>query len=1702
MTHMTCRYHPLHSSLLSLFPGLFFSALVFLVLSFPVLVQGQIITDVYQLEEDGYLRMPKETPHGIIATNNYASEIYLIDGRSKQSLVAAPGAGMYQTLSPDRGQVGFKHIDDEGLQAPAVLDLATGEVERLHGYVRSAGQPSFFGQRGYAFTIDRTLKVYRDGTEPPVEFDLGFYANIAPVSPDGQHVVYNDDHDRLRIMDLAEGSTRKISEPDFAAYAPVWSPDSRKIAYMTNGGKLFVYSLESGRNYGLGQGQHPSWYGDSEQLVFTRSDIEGFELKSMHIVRSRLDGSGQENLTDPENMAARDASVSEDGDVLYFDALDNAIMRIEKKSRQRMPIYEQDSGDGGGPFFKTAPVIDPVAEPDEAPSAQDLNASVLITDVPFVNQVWDTPYFPGNNYNYAACAPSTAAMAIGYFRKVPPWPSSRYQGITRDYAKYVALEYSAFSYTYDTVSRGVKGGMGFMWSSEFGHSGSPRSTMARYINQHDLESVQVWSLPYADMVKELEDGNPYPLCVMLTSAGHLILALGVEEGRRTVIVHDPYGNKNIAYPSYQGQNVVYDWPGYNYGNQNLETVAWAVSARGVMPAVEYHIPQGEYDAGFASLSEGFDWINTQEELENSIRFVITDDLDERGEDLVLNHEFSRMTPLTITAATGIEPQVTIDRPFVIGSPYVTLDGDNGSEEPGMTIHYTGEALHYLDFEDGQGPVEMPVIAVLAGANEVGLKNLFITREASAAHVPVAVGLGHGAYSEGPLEMTLHNTRVGTQDVPFYAGFHVEGPAASGDLTITDNTIHATHSALMFSSSVFKATVSGNRLFSSADAELVSGDGGDEPVAVSAESTEQGVPAAIRGDGAFSAVALQGNGLEVRDNQLQIRVSVNEEATTDGMRLSRVGGDILMANNMVNVISPEAGLHEGKRVTGIRLDAAPDAGSGDEAASGTPPEDAVVRLYHNTVRLQDLAVVGASAALHATGLTDTRAVELDVRNNIWVSEHVQAVGKTTGSGFDGGSSRVAGDGTDGTGAPCDAAGPLGLCLDSDLVWYARANNWFTAESAMKGWINGQEAGDASALQQLTGDDWLSVAAVHFVSDEELFLDEASRGDVALTGRGVPDVVPFDILGRERHPVFPYMGAHEPEPTLAPTLVGDYHIPQSDHAKGYESLGEAFADLNANGAEGSFRFIIHEDLDETGSPLRLAREDLINSTQLTLLPGAPDVTIRIAHPVMIEHTSYVTIDGGSDRNLRFHMEDEEALQAIWIMGDSRHVTLRNLDITHGFGTQSATVGVQVRRDDDATAAPEYITLERLQIGTTENPFRDGIRLWGTGNPLLRVRAIVTTTEIVATHRGITTFYVNSNTYQNNVIEVTGHHPDPAWYAGIYLAGARGTSVRANQIRMTGINASSPRYVSGININRNEGQHTLVNNMIGVTDDFQSRGTSKASRMYGIAVHREGDGERYNMLHNTIYLGNTTQTGRSAAIGWEDVTAGEDPADYFIINNLLSNRHDRTNAYAWVWHTGVMRHVNNNNLDVTGDAAIGRFEGDPAVEMTRWCELSDADHDSRTVAVHYLSDRDLRLAPESEGENRLAGQYLPAVPTDIFGNERYIDAPYKGAWESVEYALTDVEEDGILSDVPRDFSLQQNYPNPFNPVTQIRYDLPRDSDVRMEVYDLVGRRVAVLVNERQQAGSHQVSFEASNLASGIYVYRIRAGSFVKTHKMTLLK
>jgi len=91
---------------------------------------------------------------------------------------------------------------------------------------------------------------------------------------------------------------------------------------------------------------------------------------------------------------------------------------------------------------------------------------------------------------------------------------------------------------------------------------------------------------------------------------------------------------------------------------------------------------------------------------------------------------------------------------------------------------------------------------------------------------------------------------------------------------------------------------------------------------------------------------------------------------------------------------------------------------------------------------------------------------------------------------------------------------------------------------------------------------------------------------------------------------------------------------------------------------------------------------------------------------------------------------------------------------------------------------------------------------------------------------------------------------------------------------------------------------------------------------------------------------------------------------------------------------------------------------------------------------------------------------------------------------------------SALPGQFELSQNYPNPFNAVTLIRYELPRPSQVLIEIYDILGRRVTALVNEEQPAGNYQAAWRADSVSSGIYYYRIQTGDFTKTKKMVVLK
>ncbi len=129
---------------------------------------------------------------------------------------------------------------------------------------------------------------------------------------------------------------------------------------------------------------------------------------------------------------------------------------------------------------------------------------------------------------------------------------------------------------------------------------------------------------------------------------------------------------------------------------------------------------------------------------------------------------------------------------------------------------------------------------------------------------------------------------------------------------------------------------------------------------------------------------------------------------------------------------------------------------------------------------------------------------------------------------------------------------------------------------------------------------------------------------------------------------------------------------------------------------------------------------------------------------------------------------------------------------------------------------------------------------------------------------------------------------------------------------------------------------------------------------------------------------------------------------------------------------------------------------------------------------------------------------TPTSYVGAFSPTGARWDAGWtnydpNSTNYVTGVETNDGLI---PAEFKLEQNYPNPFNPSTLISYSLPKAALVSIKVYDVIGREVAEIVNEYQEAGKYILPFTANNLSSGVYFYKIKAGEFSATKKMNLIK
>ena len=126
---------------------------------------------------------------------------------------------------------------------------------------------------------------------------------------------------------------------------------------------------------------------------------------------------------------------------------------------------------------------------------------------------------------------------------------------------------------------------------------------------------------------------------------------------------------------------------------------------------------------------------------------------------------------------------------------------------------------------------------------------------------------------------------------------------------------------------------------------------------------------------------------------------------------------------------------------------------------------------------------------------------------------------------------------------------------------------------------------------------------------------------------------------------------------------------------------------------------------------------------------------------------------------------------------------------------------------------------------------------------------------------------------------------------------------------------------------------------------------------------------------------------------------------------------------------------------------------------------------------------------------------------GNTMIVSSPHSdnvktNSGEIHFFTQNSVNNEELISEKVVEFKLYQNYPNPFNPNTTIKYSVPYASEVELTVINVLGQKVATLVNERKYRGQHIVNFDASSLSSGVYFYSLQSDGFTQTYKMLLVK
>ncbi|MGN1172663.1 MAG: hypothetical protein ACI4SO_02630, partial [Muribaculaceae bacterium] len=565
----------------------------------------------------GFLTDPMQTKAGVVVTTDRSNELYLVKDGELKPLVISRGAGMYTHINAEKTVIGFKSITDDYLQAPALLDVATGKVTLLEDYSFQCGQVSFSDNGDIAYTMGDKL-IVRNG-DSRREFDLGEYVNIVNISPDGTKAAYSTINGEMYVLNLLNGYKEMFPSVD-NGYNPIWSPDGSKLAVQLINGEVKVIETLTKSVFNFGEASSIKWTSDSKNLVFTRSErINELQVKGAAVLQARYDGTDLRTIVAENESCPIAVELSADNSlvVAYATGIKRGLSRAtfsgEKfamSTVKETPIFGIDDTEvmvgnkgidmetktrNGNELLKKVQAQREIELKNGVSLKSNTPKLIEAMDIPYINQVWDTPSSHNGcyGYGYVCCAPSSSCMNLGYWKMLNPYGvTSRASGVgTVYYSWYVGRNYTSpkTGYSFSTLASGngcggVGGGYGYMWGN-----GSPASTMHNFYKNNGMSSSYFES-SWSKFVSESNAARPYTICLQNGTGGHVVLGFRANASANastgaistvtgSFVCHDPYGDYNGAsYPNWDGRYSTYDWPGYSNGHKNIGVFYWGCVA--------------------------------------------------------------------------------------------------------------------------------------------------------------------------------------------------------------------------------------------------------------------------------------------------------------------------------------------------------------------------------------------------------------------------------------------------------------------------------------------------------------------------------------------------------------------------------------------------------------------------------------------------------------------------------------------------------------------------------------------------------------------------------------------------------------------------------------------------------------------------------------------------------------------------------------------------------------------------------------------------------------------------------------------------------------------------------------------------------------------------------------------------------------------